>query len=61
MYGQLEYKRAVMGVWPFGSARLFGTGPEAGGPHYMIRFATVRIPIVNTATLDGNGGLPDPD
>jgi RHH-type transcriptional regulator, proline utilization regulon repressor / proline dehydrogenase / delta 1-pyrroline-5-carboxylate dehydrogenase len=33
---------AVVGVQPFGGEGLSGTGPKAGGPHYMLRFATER-------------------
>ncbi len=29
---------AVVGVQPFGGQGLSGTGPKAGGPHYLIRF-----------------------
>jgi RHH-type proline utilization regulon transcriptional repressor/proline dehydrogenase/delta 1-pyrroline-5-carboxylate dehydrogenase len=33
---------AVVGVQPFGGQGLSGTGPKAGGPHYLLRFATER-------------------
>ncbi len=52
---------AVVGVQPFGGERLSGTGPKAGGPHYMFRFATERTLTVNTAAVGGNAGLLDLD
>jgi len=48
---------AVVGVQPFGGERLSGTGPKAGGPHYMLRFATERTLTVNTAAVGGNASL----
>jgi RHH-type proline utilization regulon transcriptional repressor/proline dehydrogenase/delta 1-pyrroline-5-carboxylate dehydrogenase len=48
---------AVVGVQPFGGERLSGTGPKAGGPHYMHRFATERTLTINTAAVGGNAGL----
>ena len=44
---------AVVGVQPFGGEGLSGTGPKAGGPHYMLRFATERTVTVNTAAIGG--------
>jgi RHH-type proline utilization regulon transcriptional repressor/proline dehydrogenase/delta 1-pyrroline-5-carboxylate dehydrogenase len=44
---------AVVGVQPFGGEGLSGTGPKAGGPHYLLRFATERTLTVNTAALGG--------
>jgi len=52
---------AVVGVQPFGGERLSGTGPKAGGPHYMFRFATERTLTVNTAAVGGNAGLLELD
>jgi RHH-type proline utilization regulon transcriptional repressor/proline dehydrogenase/delta 1-pyrroline-5-carboxylate dehydrogenase len=52
---------AVVGVQPFGGERLSGTGPKAGGPHYMLRFATERTLTVNTAAVGGNASLLDLD
>jgi RHH-type proline utilization regulon transcriptional repressor/proline dehydrogenase/delta 1-pyrroline-5-carboxylate dehydrogenase len=52
---------AVVGVQPFGGERLSGTGPKAGGPHYMFRFATERTLTINTAAVGGNAGLLDLD
>lgn len=48
---------AVVGVQPFGGQGLSGTGPKAGGPHYMHRFATERTVTVNTAAVGGNATL----
>jgi RHH-type proline utilization regulon transcriptional repressor/proline dehydrogenase/delta 1-pyrroline-5-carboxylate dehydrogenase len=45
---------AVVGVQPFGGQGLSGTGPKAGGPHYLLRFATERTLTINTAALGGN-------
>jgi RHH-type proline utilization regulon transcriptional repressor/proline dehydrogenase/delta 1-pyrroline-5-carboxylate dehydrogenase len=50
---------AVVGVQPFGGEKLSGTGPKAGGPHYMFRFATERTLTVNTAAVGGNASLMD--
>src|SRR5207247_6349927 len=44
---------AVVGVQPFGGEGLSGTGPKAGGPHYMLRFATERTLTINTAAIGG--------
>jgi RHH-type proline utilization regulon transcriptional repressor/proline dehydrogenase/delta 1-pyrroline-5-carboxylate dehydrogenase len=48
---------AVVGVQPFGGERLSGTGPKAGGPHYLPRFATERTVSINTAAVGGNASL----
>jgi RHH-type proline utilization regulon transcriptional repressor/proline dehydrogenase/delta 1-pyrroline-5-carboxylate dehydrogenase len=48
---------AVVGVQPFGGCGLSGTGPKAGGPHYLPRFATEQTVTVNTAALGGNASL----
>ncbi|HEV2332014.1 MAG TPA: bifunctional proline dehydrogenase/L-glutamate gamma-semialdehyde dehydrogenase PutA [Gammaproteobacteria bacterium] len=48
---------AVVGVQPFGGQGLSGTGPKAGGPHYMHRFATERTVTINTAAVGGNASL----
>jgi len=45
---------AVVGVQPFGGEGLSGTGPKAGGPHYLVRFATERSLSVNTMARGGN-------
>ncbi len=48
---------AVVGVQPFGGEGLSGTGPKAGGPHYLLRFLTERTLTVNTAAVGGNARL----
>jgi RHH-type transcriptional regulator, proline utilization regulon repressor / proline dehydrogenase / delta 1-pyrroline-5-carboxylate dehydrogenase len=48
---------AVVGVQPFGGMGLSGTGPKAGGPHYVPRFATERTVTTNTAAVGGNATL----
>ena len=48
---------ATVGVQPFGGEGLSGTGPKAGGPHYLYRFATERTYTVNTAAAGGNASL----
>jgi RHH-type proline utilization regulon transcriptional repressor/proline dehydrogenase/delta 1-pyrroline-5-carboxylate dehydrogenase len=48
---------AVVGVQPFGGQGLSGTGPKAGGPHYLLRYATERTVTINTAALGGNATL----
>jgi RHH-type proline utilization regulon transcriptional repressor/proline dehydrogenase/delta 1-pyrroline-5-carboxylate dehydrogenase len=48
---------AVVGVQPFGGFGLSGTGPKAGGPHYLARFATEQTVTINTAAAGGNAAL----
>jgi len=48
---------AVVGVQPFGGSGLSGTGPKAGGPHYLPRFANEQTVTINTAALGGNASL----
>jgi len=48
---------AVVGVQPFGGEGLSGTGPKAGGPFYLHRFASERAVTVNTAAAGGNAAL----
>jgi RHH-type proline utilization regulon transcriptional repressor/proline dehydrogenase/delta 1-pyrroline-5-carboxylate dehydrogenase len=48
---------AVVGVQPFGGNGLSGTGPKAGGPHYLARFASERTLTVNTTATGGNAAL----
>ena len=48
---------AAVGVQPFGGEGLSGTGPKAGGPHYLQRFAVERALTVNTAATGGNAEL----
>jgi RHH-type proline utilization regulon transcriptional repressor/proline dehydrogenase/delta 1-pyrroline-5-carboxylate dehydrogenase len=48
---------AVVGVQPFGGEGLSGTGPKAGGPHYLYRFCTEQTVTINTAAAGGNAAL----
>jgi RHH-type proline utilization regulon transcriptional repressor/proline dehydrogenase/delta 1-pyrroline-5-carboxylate dehydrogenase len=48
---------AVVGQQPFGGEGLSGTGPKAGGPNYLRRFALERTYTVNTAAAGGNAAL----
>ena len=48
---------AVVGVQPFGGEGLSGTGPKAGGPHYLTRFATERVRSTDITATGGNVGL----
>jgi RHH-type proline utilization regulon transcriptional repressor/proline dehydrogenase/delta 1-pyrroline-5-carboxylate dehydrogenase len=48
---------AVVGVQPFGGEGLSGTGPKAGGPNYLLRFALERTLTINTAAIGGNATL----
>jgi RHH-type proline utilization regulon transcriptional repressor/proline dehydrogenase/delta 1-pyrroline-5-carboxylate dehydrogenase len=48
---------AVVGTQPFGGTGLSGTGPKAGGPNYLRRFATEQVVTVNIAAAGGNASL----
>jgi len=48
---------AVVGTQPFGGTGLSGTGPKAGGPNYLRRFATEQVVTINTAATGGNASL----
>lgn len=48
---------AVVGVQPFGGEGLSGTGPKAGGPHYLMRFCSEQTLTINTAAAGGNVDL----
>jgi RHH-type proline utilization regulon transcriptional repressor/proline dehydrogenase/delta 1-pyrroline-5-carboxylate dehydrogenase len=48
---------AVVGTQPFGGQGISGTGPKAGGPHYLARFAAERVISVNTTAAGGNASL----
>ena len=48
---------AVVGTQPFGGSGLSGTGPKAGGPDYLRRFALEQVVSVNTAAAGGNASL----
>jgi len=48
---------AIVGSQPFGGSGLSGTGPKAGGPNYVVRFAREQVISVNTAAAGGNASL----
>jgi RHH-type proline utilization regulon transcriptional repressor/proline dehydrogenase/delta 1-pyrroline-5-carboxylate dehydrogenase len=48
---------AVVGTQPFGGSGLSGTGPKAGGPHYLMRFVLEQVVTTNTAAAGGNATL----
>jgi RHH-type proline utilization regulon transcriptional repressor/proline dehydrogenase/delta 1-pyrroline-5-carboxylate dehydrogenase len=48
---------AVVGTQPFGGSGLSGTGPKAGGPDYLCRFAVEQVVSVNTTAVGGNASL----
>jgi RHH-type proline utilization regulon transcriptional repressor/proline dehydrogenase/delta 1-pyrroline-5-carboxylate dehydrogenase len=48
---------AVVGVQPFGGEGLSGTGPKAGGPHYLPRFCAEQTLTINTGAAGGNAAL----
>jgi RHH-type proline utilization regulon transcriptional repressor/proline dehydrogenase/delta 1-pyrroline-5-carboxylate dehydrogenase len=48
---------AVVGTQPFGGTHLSGTGPKAGGPNYLRRFASEQTITANTAAAGGNASL----
>jgi RHH-type proline utilization regulon transcriptional repressor/proline dehydrogenase/delta 1-pyrroline-5-carboxylate dehydrogenase len=48
---------AVVGTQPFGGSGLSGTGPKAGGPNYLHRFALEQVVSVNTTAVGGNASL----
>ena len=48
---------AVVESQPFGGEGLSGTGPKAGGPHYVARFATERVTCIDTTAAGGNATL----
>ena len=52
---------AVVGVQPFGGEGLSGTGPKAGGPHYLLRFCGEQTLTINTAAAGGNAALLSAD
>lgn len=57
MYVNRNMIGAVVGVQPFGGEGLSGTGPKAGGPHYLTRLATERTLSINTTASGGNATL----
>jgi RHH-type proline utilization regulon transcriptional repressor/proline dehydrogenase/delta 1-pyrroline-5-carboxylate dehydrogenase len=48
---------AQVGCQPFGGMGLSGTGPKAGGPHYLERFTVEQVVTTNTAAVGGNASL----
>jgi RHH-type proline utilization regulon transcriptional repressor/proline dehydrogenase/delta 1-pyrroline-5-carboxylate dehydrogenase len=48
---------AVVESQPFGGEGLSGTGPKAGGPHYLLRFSTERVMTIDTTAAGGNASL----
>ena len=48
---------AVVGVQPFGGMGLSGTGPKAGGPHYLLRFLHEQTLTIDTTASGGNASL----
>jgi len=57
VYANRNMIGAVVGVQPFGGNGLSGTGPKAGGPHYLTRFGTEQTITINTAAAGGNAAL----
>jgi RHH-type proline utilization regulon transcriptional repressor/proline dehydrogenase/delta 1-pyrroline-5-carboxylate dehydrogenase len=57
MYVNRNQIGAVVGAQPFGGEGLSGTGPKAGGPHYLYRFAVERSLSVDTTASGGNAAL----
>ena len=57
MYVNRNQIGAVVGAQPFGGEGLSGTGPKAGGPHYLLRFATERVSSVDITASGGNAAL----
>ena len=54
IYVNRDMVGAVVGVQPFGGMGLSGTGPKAGGPHYLQRFGVEKTITVNTTAKGGN-------
>ena len=57
IYVNRDMVGAVVGSQPFGGHGLSGTGPKAGGPHYLPRFVTEKVFTVNTTAAGGNAEL----
>ena len=57
MYVNRNQIGAVVGVQPFGGEGLSGTGPKAGGPHYLQAFAVERVRSIDTTASGGNASL----
>jgi RHH-type proline utilization regulon transcriptional repressor/proline dehydrogenase/delta 1-pyrroline-5-carboxylate dehydrogenase len=57
MYVNRSMIGAMVGVQPFGGQGLSGTGPKAGGPHYLMRFVHEKTLTINTTAQGGNASL----
>ena len=57
MYVNRNQIGAVVAAQPFGGEGLSGTGPKAGGPHYLLRFATERVCSIDITASGGNAAL----
>jgi RHH-type proline utilization regulon transcriptional repressor/proline dehydrogenase/delta 1-pyrroline-5-carboxylate dehydrogenase len=57
IYVNRDIVGAIVGVQPFGGQGLSGTGPKAGGPHYLQRLATERAVSIDTTAAGGNASL----
>ncbi len=57
MYVNRNMIGAVVGVQPFGGEQNSGTGPKAGGPHYLPRLCVERVISINTTAAGGNATL----
>ncbi len=57
LYVNRDQIGAVVGVQPFGGEGLSGTGPKAGGPHYLLRFVTERVRTTDVTATGGNAQL----
>jgi len=57
VYVNRDMIAAVVGVQPFGGMGLSGTGPKAGGPHYLLAFSNEQTVTTNTAAIGGNAAL----
>ena len=57
LYVNRSMTGAIVGSQPFGGERLSGTGPKAGGPNYLPRFAVERVVTVDTTSAGGNASL----
>jgi len=57
IYANRNMIGAVVGAQPFGGRGLSGTGPKAGGPHYLLGFVSEKTVSVNVAAVGGNTSL----
>lgn len=57
LYVNRDMIGAVVGVQPFGGSGRSGTGPKAGGPHYLLRFCDEKTVTINTTAAGGNASL----